>query len=399
MPNRVGESGLFPPEDFIGEIAQTLKGMAEQVFALSVYVAFHGGIDGHNVVHKIQIAEGDSGLQRIDTDTAVRPKHIVHMQFPQPLPGFLLEGLGGGGKIGVLVAEQLIGNLSGEEDPDRRGFVDGLANQIHSDAGPNGGDIEGSQQFHNRLQCVEYIFLGDYDLRVNTVDIIGDDLRVFQINGILAHADGEGMDGFLTFPGGNGADKRGIQPAGEQKSHLGVGYQTFADTGNQLFPDVRTDGFQIIGQRKPGLGNVAIAVEFPITVVMPGREGENPIHKPQQVLGLTGKHNGALNVIAIVQRTDTDGVPGGKELLLLPVIEDAGKFRVQHGEHPGAVFLIERQENLAVGIADEGVVFGKLPAEFFKPVDLTVADDPVPVQRERLHSFRVEAHNGKTVKT
>ncbi len=63
------------------------------------------------------------------------------MQFPDPFLGFLLEGFRRRGKVRVLIAEQLVRDLTGEEHPNIRMLVDVLADQIHSNAGPDGGDI------------------------------------------------------------------------------------------------------------------------------------------------------------------------------------------------------------------------------------------------------------------
>ena len=45
---------------------------------------------------------------------------------------------------------------------------------------------------------------------------------VFQINGILAHADGKGFDRFRGFLGSYGTDKGGIQTAGKEKTNLSI---------------------------------------------------------------------------------------------------------------------------------------------------------------------------------
>ena len=126
----------------MGEIAALLKGVAEQVLTLIVPVEFQFRINGHDVFDKVQITEGDAGFQRVDADAAVSPKHIVHMQLPDTLLGFRLESFSGGREIGVLVAEQLIGNLAGQQDADIRVLVDVLADQIHTNAGTDGCDIE-----------------------------------------------------------------------------------------------------------------------------------------------------------------------------------------------------------------------------------------------------------------
>ena len=131
---------------------------------------------------------------------------------------------------------------------------------------------------------------------------------------------------------------------------------------------------------------------------MSGREGENLPHQPQQVFRLTGEHNGARGVVAIVQGPDTDGIPGGDELLFFSVIEDAGVFRVQHVEHFHAIFPIKGQQHFAVAVAPEGVGILQLLTEFLEAVDFAVAHHGTGAQGKGLHSFRVQTHNGQTVK-
>ena len=77
-----------------------------------------------------------------------------------PLFGLLLERLGGGGEVRVLVAEQLVGDLAGQQHPDVGVLVDGLAAQVHAHAGPDGGDVVGAQQGDDLLQRVQHLARG-----------------------------------------------------------------------------------------------------------------------------------------------------------------------------------------------------------------------------------------------
>ena len=128
VAHRVGEGRLFPPQDTLGEPV-SFKGFAQEIFAHAVFVQLFLRIDGHDILHKVQVAEGHPGLQGVHRDAPVRPEHIVHMQLPEPLLRLLLEGPGVGGVVGVLVAEQLIGDLPGEDHPDIRALMDGPAYQ------------------------------------------------------------------------------------------------------------------------------------------------------------------------------------------------------------------------------------------------------------------------------
>ena len=146
-------------------------------------------------------------------------------------------------------------------------------------------------------------------------------------------------------------------------------------------------------------GNIVIAHKFPAPVVVPRREGHDLVRQAQQVFGFAGKDDRPLAVIPVVEGADADGVPGGDELVRGAVIEDAGEFRVQQGEHVRAVFLVHGEQDLAVGGAVKDVaLFCQLLFERFKAVDLAVADGEAAVQLEGLHPGGGEAHDGQTVK-
>ena len=67
------------------------------------------------------------------------------MQLPDAFLGFRLEGFSGGCEVGVLVAKQLIGNLTGQQDANIRILMDVLADQVHTDAGTDGRDVKRPQ--------------------------------------------------------------------------------------------------------------------------------------------------------------------------------------------------------------------------------------------------------------
>ena len=274
-----------------------------------------------------------------------------------------------------------------------------FTHQIHADAGTNRGNVKGSQQLHHWLQRRQHILPADNDLGVVAADIVGNLSGILQVNGIFAHADGEGADGLFALPGGDGAHQRRVQTTAEEKSHLGVSHQTLAHPGDQLGADVAADGVQIILHHPVHPSNITIADELPVPVIVPGRKGQNPRGDSHQVFGLTGKNNSAIGIIAVIQRSDTDGVPGRDVGAGPGIIQDAGKFRVQHGKHIRSVLLIQGQKHFAVRLADEGVLPFQRPAELLKPIDFPVAYQDVSIQGKRLHSLRMQAHDGQTVKT
>ena len=61
---------------------------------------------------------------------------------------------------------------------------------------------------------------------------------ILQINGVLGHAHGVGLDGSVQQLGGNGAHQGAVQPAGEQESHRHVCVQPLLHPQYQLLVDV-----------------------------------------------------------------------------------------------------------------------------------------------------------------
>ena len=104
MTDGVGECRFFPVQDFVRQIV-ALKSVTKQIFSDSVGVLLFLRIDRKNVLYEIQIAERNPCLQGLRGDAPVGTQDIVFMQFPDPFFGFLLEFLGGRGKIGVFIAE------------------------------------------------------------------------------------------------------------------------------------------------------------------------------------------------------------------------------------------------------------------------------------------------------
>ena len=99
-----------------------------------------------------------------------------------------------------------------------------------------------------------------------------------------------------------------------------------------------------------------------------------------EIFRLAGKDDAPLLVITVIQRTDADGVTGSDEIMRFGIIDDARKFCIEHGEHFRAVCPPEGEENLAVGIALECVLPGKLRFHRLEAIELAVADDCIIAQ-------------------
>ena len=163
--------------------------------------------------------------------------------------------------------------------------------------------------------------------------------------------------------------------------------------------DFFAGGFQIVPAHGGGVADVPVADKLSTLVIMSRREGQDLFAQPHQVFGLAGKEDLSVAVIAIVQGTNTDGIPGGNQLAGLSVIEDHGKFRVQPGEHFRAELLIQGKQDFTVGVTDEGIaVCDQRLFQAAEAVDLAVAHNGPFAPDKGLHSPLVQPHNGQPVK-
>ena len=289
MAHGIGEGRLFPPEDGIGQIVQAFEGVAEEIFALAPAVYLEGRIQGHHVGNEIQIPEGDSGLQRVDRNAAVRPEYVVHVELPDSLFGFCLEGFRRGSEIRIFVAEDLIRDLPGQKDPDVCLFMNGSADQIHAHGSPDGGDVIGAQKLNDPVQRGEDLLRSHIDLRMIGAYIVGRLPGVFEVDGVLFHADGKGADGLFGLPCRNGADQGRVQAAGKEKAYSGVGHQALFYAPDQLFPDLSAGCFQIVAADLLYRGDLRKWDKGSFFVVAAGRERQDAFCQSHQVFGLAGK--------------------------------------------------------------------------------------------------------------
>ena len=203
--------------------------------------------------------------------------------------------------------------------------------------------------------------------------------------------------GSPAFPRGDGADERGIQPAGQQKADLGVRYQPLFDAGDELFAYVGADRVKVVKAYLVHACDVVVADEAAVLIIVARRERKNFRTKSDEVFRLARKYDDAVVVIPVIKRSDADGVSGGYVGIRFAVIEDAGEFSVKHTEHGRAVFPVHRQQDLAVRAAGKRVFVGEGGLERLEAVNFAVADRVAAVQGEGLHARGRQPHNRKAV--
>ena len=91
--------------------------------------------------------------------------------------------------------------------------MDVFADKVHTHRGADRCDVPCAQHRNDILERAQHDLPVDDDLGVVSVEIVGHLLGIFQVDGVLAHADGKGADRLAELFGGNGADQTGIQPA------------------------------------------------------------------------------------------------------------------------------------------------------------------------------------------
>ena len=91
MADRVRERRLLAPEDRVGQVSKPLERVPEQVLPFSVRIHLDRGVERHHVLDEIKVSERDPRLERVDRNAAVCAQDVVHVEFRDPLLGFLLE--------------------------------------------------------------------------------------------------------------------------------------------------------------------------------------------------------------------------------------------------------------------------------------------------------------------
>ena len=119
--------------------------------------------------------------------------------------------------------------------------------------------------------------------------------------------------------------------------------QPFFHSRDQLLADIPAGCLQIIMADRIHLRDIGITDEPAVLIVMPGRERHDLFGQPHQVFRLAGKEDDPLFIEAVIQRPNPDGIPRGNISAGVVIINDAGKFRIQHSEHFCPVLPVQRE--------------------------------------------------------
>ena len=395
----VGEGGLLTHEDVLRQEMIGLKCVAKEILALMVVVQLLLRIDVHHVVDEVNVSERYACLEGVYADAAVRTKYIVHVQLVDTLLGFLLEFLGARCEIGVLVAEELIGDLAGQEYTDVRLLVDRLAAEIHADGSTDGGDIIGSEGGDDLPKGGQDILTGHDDLVMVCADVVGDLTCILEVDRIDIHTDGVGLDRLLQKLLGDRTDERGVETTGKQEADRCIRIETLLHTLDEKIVDVMGDFLEIIVRVVfVHHGQVVIADELTILIVVSWWKWLDFMAETHEVLRLGGECQRAVVSGAIVEGTNTDRVPRCDVVIGLCIVDDERELCVEHAEHVGTELTPERKQDLAVRIGLEGIAFlRELLTQRAETVDLAVADHVGTIQLKRLHAGVGQAHDGETV--
>ena len=128
------------------------------------------------------------------------------------------------------------------------------------------------------------------------------------------------------------------------------------------------------------LCRIPVADELAVLIVMSGREGHDFTADPHKVFCFAGKNDGTLFIVSVIERSDADGIAGSDKLLFLRIVQNQGKFSIQHPEHGCAVLFVKGQQDLTVRLAAECVPLAlKHLFDPLETVDLTIADNSASV--------------------
>ncbi len=428
MSDRVRERGLFSHQKVTGQPFAVLKSVPQQILALAVDIHFDGRIESHYIGDKIQIAEWHARLHGMNGNTPVGAEYVIHVQLTHPFFRFRLKLRRRRSKIRVLVSEQLVGHLAGEQHPHIGMLMDVLAAQVHPHAGADRRNVVRSQRGDDLRKIADHVVSRDDDGRVIRAEIVRRLLRIFEVNGIHIHPDRECPDRAGEKTCRDRAYKRGVESSGQQEADRRVRIQPLVHRTDQKLPDLR-GGFirrrmddlrrrsaasayagiirriepaavrRLFFKRLSSFVNLRVPREDTVLPVAARREWHHPAAESHQILRFRGEDNGAVLQIAVMQRPDADRIAGRDKGTGLRVIDHHRKLGVQHGEHPHSVLVVKRQDDLTVrAAAEHAAVLDQFPAKFPETVKFAVAHHHISVQMKRLHALLREAHDGQTLK-
>ena len=105
--------------------------------------------------------------------------------------------------------------------------------------------------------------------------------------------------------------------------------------------DVFTDSLEVVAANFFDFGDVAIANELAVLIVMTRRERHNAMAQADEVFRLAGEHNVAAFAVPVVERADADGVARSDEAIGLGIVNNQGELGVELFEHLCALFFVE----------------------------------------------------------
>ena len=104
--------------------------------------------------------------------------------------------------------------------------------------------------------------------------------------------------------------------------------------------NVGADRFERVAAVGAHVAHIPVAYELSVVIVIAGRKRNDLFSDTDQVPGLGSEVNIAFLVVPVKHRADPDRIPGRDQAVCSGIVEDAGKFGIQHGEHIGTVLFI-----------------------------------------------------------
>ena len=119
------------------------------------------------------------------------------MKLSDTFLGFLLELLGTGSEIGVLISEQLIRYLAGKQYSYICGLMYSFTYKVHTHTCSDGRDIIGTKDVYYFLQRIYNLFGCHKYFGMIASDIVSYLLGIFKIDSVLSHTYRKCTDGLI----------------------------------------------------------------------------------------------------------------------------------------------------------------------------------------------------------